>query len=195
MAHTLTNQNALAANDWNAHTNRCKLISLPQMLFFLPYCNFFRSSISVYPAGNITLHKNSTEGAPGWLSRFSVWPWLESWPQGCVVEPCVRLWAQQGVCFSLSLCLFPHLCMHEEKKEFYIRVCTNSSPKTWLDPPGPPSPDVIRLTISWILTITPTTKEKVLQPFYPLITITTFITEALRISSLLKIKGTEERVK
>lgn len=48
-------------------------------------------------------------GAPGCLGWLSVCLRLRSWSHGPGIEPCIRLPAQWGVCYSLSLCLL--LCL------------------------------------------------------------------------------------
>ena len=48
--------------------------------------------------------------ASGWLSRLSICLQLMSWSQGPGIKPHVRLPAQGGVCFSLSLC--PSSCLY-----------------------------------------------------------------------------------
>ena len=45
------------------------------------------------------------KGAPGWLNQLSVCLHPRSWSQGPGIEPCIRLPAQRGVHFSLSLSL------------------------------------------------------------------------------------------
>ena len=50
-------------------------------------------------------------GAPGWLSWWSICLWLRLWFQGSQgpgIEPCIGLYCQRGVCFSLPLPLFMH---------------------------------------------------------------------------------------
>ena len=53
---------------------------------------------------------NQYLGVPGWLSQLSVCLWLRSLPWGPGIEACIRLPAQRGLCFSLSLWLSLHLC-------------------------------------------------------------------------------------
>ena len=54
---------------------------------------------------NIYYYENTQAGAPGWLNQLSVCLLLRD--PG--IEPCIRLPAQWGVCFSLPLC--PSLCL------------------------------------------------------------------------------------
>ena len=44
-------------------------------------------------------------GAPRWLNRLSICLHLRSWSQGSGIKPHIRLPAQRGAYFSLSLCL------------------------------------------------------------------------------------------
>ena len=80
------------------------------------YCFFSHSSvmdtqiISVSWLLSITLQWTWGAGAPGWLRWGNICLWLASWSQGSGMEPCIRLPAQQGACFSLSLCCSPYLC-------------------------------------------------------------------------------------
>jgi len=48
-------------------------------------------------------------GEPGWLRWLNIYLQLRSWSQGPGIEPHIRLSAQLGAYFSLSLCLSPYL--------------------------------------------------------------------------------------
>ena len=70
------------------------------------------SSIHTHPTQNgdknmamDAFNKKWQEGVPGWLSRLGIFLRLKSWSQGPGIEPCIRLAAQRGICYSLSLCL------------------------------------------------------------------------------------------
>ena len=54
-----------------------------------------------------TAINSSLAGAPGWLNWLSIYLQLRSWSQGPGIRPHIRLPAQEGVCFSSSLCPLP----------------------------------------------------------------------------------------
>ena len=56
--------------------------------------------------------KNSKTGTPGWPSQLSICFQLRSSSWGPGIEPRFWLWAQWGVCFSLSLCPPTPTCAH-----------------------------------------------------------------------------------
>ena len=61
---------------------------------------------------------------PGWLSWLTVCLWLRSWSWGPRIEPYVFLPAQQGVCFSLSLCPSPFvLSQIKSFKKIILKKC------------------------------------------------------------------------
>ena len=57
---------------------------------------------SVMSFSSLGIHKSL--GSPAWLSQLSICLWLRLGSQGPRIQPCIRLPAQWGACFSLSFC-------------------------------------------------------------------------------------------
>ena len=66
--------------------------------------------ICILPTCKLIFFNSHGFKAPGWLCQLSVCLQLRSWSPDPGIKPCVGLHAQRGVCFSLSLCPFSHLC-------------------------------------------------------------------------------------
>ena len=95
---------------WNHFFHKVICMSLS---IWKPTCYVLRShktlqifSSSYYLRYNMvpSCFKKGFLGAPRGLSWWSICFRLRSWSRGPGIEPCIRAPAQQGVCFSLSLC-------------------------------------------------------------------------------------------
>ena len=72
----------------------------------------------------------TTPGAPGWLSRWSICLWFESWSWGPGIKTHIGLPAQQRVCFSLSCYYSPCSCSLSLSNKWNLKK-KNYSEQLW----------------------------------------------------------------